>query len=236
MTGLKQNAADASSELASMTRKTFLASALVVGAAALLPNKGATLAVAAEAGDADGVAEDEGVRYDTYGSQMGFWVETDKCVDCGTCAHKCNRANQTPENQAPRRKIIEAENSRGETVFASMSCMHCLDPSCMAVCPAGAISKRERDGAVVVDHNRCIGCKYCFEACPFSVPKYNDKGMYKCDFCIENGTYPDDTPACVKGCPHDALHFDTIEHILAEHGDEVTPLTGITGPSVLLSK
>ena len=113
--------------------------------------------------------------------------------------------------------------------------MHCLDPSCAAVCPAGAITKRESDGAVVVNHDRCIGCKYCFEACPFSVPKYNERGMYKCDFCIENGTYPSQEPACVQGCPHDALHFGSIEDILAQHGDDIVPLTGITGPSVLLS-
>lgn len=213
-----------------LTRKTFLAGTLAAGSAALFSSK--TRAFAEEEGE----PHDEPRRYDSYGFQMGFWVETEKCIDCGTCAHKCNRANETPENQAPRRKIVEATNSRGENVFVSISCMHCLDPSCMSVCPAGAISKRERDGAVVVDHQRCIGCKYCFEACPFSVPKYNDEGMYKCDFCIENGTYPNDGPACVQGCSHDALHFGKINEILEEHGDVIVPLTAITGPSMLLSR
>lgn len=217
-----------------MSRKAFLAGALAVGAAAILPKADDPFAQAAE--EASSALEQDASGYGLDGSQMGFWIETSKCVDCGTCAHKCDRANSTPESQASRRKIVEAKNKRGETVFVSLSCMHCLDPSCMAVCPAGAISKREQDGAVMVNHDRCIGCKYCYEACPFSVPKYNEAGMYKCDFCIENGTYPNDAPACVKGCPHDALHFDSIERILAEHGDEAIPLTGITGPSIILSK
>lgn len=215
-----------------LTRKAFIA-ACAVGSAAALSAEG--LAFASD-GD-EPIEEDGGQSFGhTYGMQLGFWVETGKCVDCGTCAHKCDRANGTPEDQASRRKIIEARNRRGKDVYVSVSCMHCLDPSCMEVCPAGAISKREADGAVVVDHDRCIGCKYCYEACPFSVPKYNDKGMYKCDFCIENGTYPREAPACVQACPHDALHFGIINDILAEQGDAVVTLTATTGPSVLLSR
>lgn len=226
----KTNEEELAGKATPITRKTFLAGALVVGSAAVLSAQGSAFA------EEDEATSEEAGPYDSYGVQMGFWVETGKCVDCGTCAHKCNRANKTPEGEAPRRRIVEATNSHGEDVFVSVSCMHCLDPSCMAVCPAGAISKRESDGAVVVDHNRCIGCKYCYEACPFSVPKYNEQGMYKCDFCIENGTYPDSAPACVQGCPHDALHFGAIDDFIAEHGDDIVPLTGVTGPSVLLSR
>lgn len=214
---------------AAMTRKTFLAATLAASSAAVLAAGGVAFA------DGEEQPQDQADQAEA-GKQKGFFIETDKCVDCGTCAHKCNRANKTPEDQAPRRKIVEASDSHGKTIFASVSCMHCLDPSCMAVCPAGAISKREQDGAVVVDHGRCIGCKYCYEACPFSVPKYNDQGMYKCDFCIENGTYPENEPACVQGCPHDALHFGVIEDFIAQHGNDIVPLTGITGPSVLLSR
>ena len=216
----------AMAETSSMTRGTFVAGALAAGAAIMV---GGTAFADAP------ITPDAPRSLDGYGYQMGFWVELGKCVDCGTCAHKCNRANHKPEAQAPRRRIIEATTGRGKAVFASMSCMHCLDPSCMAVCPAGAISKRDKDGAVVVDHAKCIGCKYCFQACPFEVPRYNDRGMYKCDFCIENGTYPDAMPACVAACPHDALHFGSIEAMLAQHQGKVTPLTGITGPNVLIS-
>ena len=214
-------------EAPSMTREAFVAGALAAGAVAVLAG--------GEAFAETGEATPSERRWDAYGTQMGFWVELGKCVDCGTCAHKCNRANAKPEAEAPRRRIVEAVTGKGKAVFASMSCMHCLDPSCMAVCPAGAISKREKDGAVVVDHKKCIGCRYCFEACPFEVPRYNESGMYKCDFCIENGTYPDATPACAAACPHDALHFGSIEAMLAAHKGKIVPLTGITGPNVLLS-
>lgn len=215
-----------------LTRRAFIA-ACAVGSAAVLAGEGVAFA---DEENATNENSDEQSFGHTYGEQLGFWIETSKCVDCGTCAHKCNRANETPENQASRRKIVEAKNSRGKEVFVSISCMHCLDPSCMEVCPAAAITKRESDGAVVVDHNRCIGCKYCYEACPFSVPKYNENGMYKCDFCIENGTYPAGAPACVQACPHDALHFGIINDIIAEHGDSIVALTATTGPSVLLSR
>ena len=212
-----------------LTRASFVAGAVALSSAALISAHGR--AQAAEAGDTDEVA----YRWGSYGTQMGFWIETANCVDCGTCAHKCNRANNIPEGQAPRRRIVESVTSKGIKVYVSTSCMHCLDPSCMAVCPAGAITKRDKDGAVVVDHKRCIGCKYCFQACPFSVPRYNDQGMYKCDFCIENGTYPKADPACVQACPHDALHFGPISALIEQLGDKAVPLTGITGPSVLLS-
>ncbi len=71
----------------------------------------------------------------------------------------------------------------------------------------GAIAKRPEDGIVVVDKSKCIGCHYCFMACPFGVPQYTDEGMDKCDCCIGNGVTPGDTPHCVLACPTQALQF-----------------------------
>ena len=85
--------------------------------------------------------------------------------------------------------------------------MHCANPGCASVCPAGAIAKRPEDGIVVVDKSKCIGCHYCFMACPFGVPQYTDEGMDKCDCCIGNGVTPGDTPHCVLACPTQALQF-----------------------------
>lgn len=213
-----------------ITRRNLLGAAAFAGTAAALGSVGT--AAAEPAAD---FAEQEAAWIGSWKDQMGFWVDTKKCEDCGTCAHACRRANETPEDQACRRKIIVAESSRGEVRYVSVSCMHCSDPSCMAVCPAGAISKRPSDGAVVVDSGLCIGCKYCYQACPFEVPRYGKDGMTKCDMCIGNGIYPGETPACAARCPHDALHFGRIRELLEMAGGDAVAVTGITGPSLIVS-
>lgn len=207
---------------------------VIVGAAALLGTSVAvgTIGMPAEASEA---AEEQPSWSGLWSDQVGFWVDTKNCVDCGTCAHACRRANNTPEDEPCRRKILECVTDAGAVKYVSVSCMHCSDPSCMAVCPAGAISKRASDGAVVVDRDRCIGCKYCYQACPFEVPRYNKGGMTKCDLCIGNGRYPEETPACAARCPHNALHFGTIRDLLQAAGDDAVAVTGITGPSLIVT-
>lgn len=167
--------------------------------------------------------------------QVGFWVNTRNCVDCGTCAHACRRANNTPEDEQCRRQILVCRRKTGGTAYVSVSCMHCSDPLCVKVCPAGAIIKRSEDGVVYVNSKRCIGCRYCFQACPFGVPHYTSHGMDKCDCCLGNGRYPDGLPACVEACPHDALHFGEIRSLIEEAGDNAIAVTGITGPSLVVS-
>ncbi|NLF15511.1 MAG: 4Fe-4S dicluster domain-containing protein, partial [Anaerolineaceae bacterium] len=120
--------------------------------------------------------------------------------------------------------------------FVSMSCLHCGDPACASVCPTGAITKRAEDGIVVVDQDKCIGCHYCFYACPFGVPQYGPDGkMYKCDFCLDR-LEEGKEPACVATCPTGALHSGTMEE-LAKRAEEkaAKSLVGATQPSVLVS-
>jgi len=103
---------------------------------------------------------------------------------------------------------------RGEawvsSVFAyniSLACNHCEEPICAEVCPAGAIAKRA-DGLVLIDPDRCIGCKYCSWACPYGAPQYDAEAghMTKCTFCAEDldAGLP---PSCVAACPLRALDF-----------------------------
>ena len=74
----------------------------------------------------------------------------------------------------------------------------------MRVCPAGAISK-DAHGIVKVNPDVCIGCKYCFQACPYEVPKYNSVSMDKCDCCQGSGVAIGEDPYCVRACKFGAL-------------------------------
>jgi Fe-S-cluster-containing dehydrogenase component len=113
--------------------------------------------------------------------------------------------------------------------------MHCEHPACVAVCPSGALSKREEDGIVVVDKETCINCKSCLAACPFDVPQYDEK-MDKCDACLSLGRLEREQPRCVITCPCQALHFgelSELEELAAKKGG--VRMEGLTLPSVYLS-
>jgi formate dehydrogenase iron-sulfur subunit len=106
----------------------------------------------------------------------------------------------------------------GGTRYARASCMHCLEPSCVAACLVGGIRKSP-EGPVIYDPTKCIGCRYCMLACPFHVPRYEwDKPvpfMRKCNLCAER-VRDGNRPACVEACPHDALRFGEREALIRE--------------------
>ena len=74
-----------------------------------------------------------------------------------------------------------------ETVHFPKSCLHCEDPPCVPVCPTGASYKRPEDGIVLVDYDKCIGCKYCSWACPYGAREIDEqqKVMKKCTLCVD---------------------------------------------------
>jgi anaerobic dimethyl sulfoxide reductase subunit B (iron-sulfur subunit) len=77
----------------------------------------------------------------------------------------------------------------------------------VAACPEVAISKRVKDGRVVVDETLCTNCGICAEACAFDVPQFGDNGiMQKCDFCLDQ-QLARAVPPCVDTCPGGALSF-----------------------------
>jgi Fe-S-cluster-containing dehydrogenase component len=107
----------------------------------------------------------------------------------------------------------------------------------MGACPVNAISKRKSDGIVLIDQDKCIGCRRCIWACPYGAPRFNltTKKAEKCTFCvhrIDTGLQP----ACVTTCVGDALHFGEMKEIQAMAG--TSPTTDgladilITGPNV----
>ena len=87
---------------------------------------------------------------------------------------------------------------------------------------------------MTVDHDRCIGCKYCYQACPFGVPHYTSAGMDKCDLCLEAGVALGEAPNCVQACKFRALHFGTIDDLVAGSGGRAKKIEASTGPSYVL--
>lgn len=163
--------------------------------------------------------------------QYGFWVDTVRCDNCGECVKACREAHQCEEGDPSRRTILSLYDDFGNVRYASTSCMHCSVPSCESVCPAGAIKKRSEDGLVCVDQDRCIGCKYCYQACPFAVPRYTEKGMDKCDGCASLG----EAPKCVEACKRGALHYGEISELVEKTGGRARAIEASTGPNCLFS-
>lgn len=203
-----------------LTRRAFAHGCALLGGIAAL---GAVSGCVSSASAADGEPL----------SQCGFLVDMGKCVGCGKCAVACRQYNHLSPDTPDRRTIATFENARQENVYVSTSCMHCDDPNCMRVCPAGAISKGDA-GIVSVDKDKCIGCKYCYQACPYGVPNYNSEAMDKCDCCLGAGIAPGDTPYCAQACMFGALKYGPIEELKESARGKAVPVGDQCGPNCYL--
>jgi anaerobic dimethyl sulfoxide reductase subunit B (iron-sulfur subunit) len=168
--------------------------------------------------------------------QYGFFCDVSRCVQCHTCEVACQGVHNL-EPGIHWRRVAETWSGEFPNVtraFFSQACMHCAEPACLEVCPTGAITKRAEDGIVVVDRDKCNGCRDCLPACPFGVPQFGADGtMQKCDFCIESGR----EPACVVSCPAEALHYGTMEELPEfAAGKSAEKLSGPTEPSIVILK
>jgi molybdopterin-containing oxidoreductase family iron-sulfur binding subunit len=100
----------------------------------------------------------------------GMVIDTRRCVGCRACVLACKAENKTPPGVSYTVVFEEILENRpnDKPVFMTKPCFHCEHPPCTDVCPVSATYKREQDGIVVVDYDRCIGCRYCMTACPYS--------------------------------------------------------------------
>lgn len=140
-----------------------------------------------------------------------FVFDPNRCTGCGACAVGCWMENRAEQGLAWRQ--VHTFNPRrlpGLPLFhLSLACHHCEDPACLRNCPADAYTKDAATGAVTVQAERCIGCRYCTWACPHDAPKFNAAcgTIEKCTFCpsrLAQGL----EPACVARCPVAALGFE----------------------------
>jgi Fe-S-cluster-containing dehydrogenase component len=116
--------------------------------------------------------------------RWGMVIDLDKCVGCQACTAACRMENNTAiagPDQADRGRAIlwnevipsvEGEYPNVKMRFIPRPCMHCDDPACIKVCPVQATYKNA-DGTVIVDYERCIGCRFCTVACPYTARYFN---------------------------------------------------------------
>jgi anaerobic dimethyl sulfoxide reductase subunit B (iron-sulfur subunit) len=182
-------------------------------------------------------------------TQYAFYFDSSACSGCKACQVACKDKHNLPLGILWRRvyEVTGGEwTRRGEawltTVFAyniSLACNHCEHPICVEVCPSGAMHQRA-DGIVLVDADKCLGCRYCSWACPYGAPQYDEQAghMTKCTLCAEelDASLP---PACVAACPLRALDCGERAELAAKYGalDAVYPLppAELTGPSLILT-
>ena len=147
-------------------------------------------------------------------------IDLTRCRGCKACVVACKEQNELPADgpdQLSSHTWTAVQNQQG--TFVRRQCMHCLDPTCVSVCPVGALQKHA-SGPVTYDEDRCMGCRYCMVACPFQVPKYEWESalprVQKCIFCAEKRLKYGQQPACAQVCPTGATTFGQRQAIIRE--------------------
>lgn len=185
-------------------------------------------------------AGDDGVD-DADGTQLGMTIDLERCIACLLCVEACKEENDT-DRGAHWMHVFRYTEDESDEMDGSLPrpCQHCTRPSCTYVCPTQARFKRGKDGLVLVDHDVCIGCKYCSIACPYGVnflgtdeptdkspgfghSRTDDEGravagsppegvMGKCTFCVhrQDSEGLAGTTACEQACPVDAISFGDV--------------------------
>jgi molybdopterin-containing oxidoreductase family iron-sulfur binding subunit len=163
-------------------------------------------------------------------------LDLTRCIGCNACTVACKIENGTPDDHYWCRVYTEETGTFPDvkTMYVPALCNHCADAPCVTVCPTGASYQRD-DGIVLIDPDKCIGCRACMTACPYAARFYLRKGVLeagyhgertdfeekkwelfqegtvtKCTFCahrVDEGL----EPACVITCPTDARIFGDLD-------------------------
>jgi formate dehydrogenase iron-sulfur subunit len=152
-------------------------------------------------------------RRPVAGEQYRFHFDMTRCIGCRCCEVACSEQNGNPI-EINWRRVGEIEGGTypfTQRLYLSMSCNHCLEPSCLKGCPVNAYTKDSVTGIVRHSADTCIGCAYCTWNCPYGAPQYNPaRGVVgKCDLCyhrLEQGR----APACADACPEGAIRIELV--------------------------
>ena len=137
-----------------------------------------------------------------------IYVKEKWCLGCYLCEYYCAYANSGVSDMVKALKgvkinpriRIEEENG----VSFAVSCRHCKDPLCVKSCITGSL--RIVDGVITFNKEKCVGCYTCILSCPYGAVMPSEGGVIqKCELCIKNSC---GSPACVRGCPNQAIVFE----------------------------
>ena len=177
--------------------------------------------------------------------QWAMVFDLRRCDGCGHCSDACSQMHYLSHG-IEWIKVYHLTGSLGQKYYVPRPCMQCENPPCLRVCPVRATFKAA-DGVTLVDQNVCIGCRMCMGACPYaaryfvfqnppSVPSTLQKPspewpvpqikgtVGKCVFCVHN-TRIGKLPACVTGCPMEAIYYGDLATDLATNGHEAVKLS-----------
>ena len=169
-------------------------------------------------------------------------IDLAKCNNARKCISSCQKMHYQPEDKEWVQVKLMKDSQDGAPYWFPKTCFHCDNPPCVKVCPVNATYKRS-DGLVLIDSERCIGCKFCMAACPYSTRVFNwtepeqpeeaELCSYspessvpsvlgtvdKCDFCPDMarlGKLPD----CVTACPNGVFYFGDQNEDTVTNGEE----------------
>ena len=177
------------------------------------------------------VSNDE-ARKGIHGKKFVMVIDLARCKNVRACQTACNHMHQVHPGQNWIKVLSMEDADHTAPYWQPTTCMHCDEPPCVKVCPVDATFKRE-DGIVLIDSDRCIGCRFCMAACPYSTRVFNweepevtkevaqqpyscessmpqKKGTVgKCDFCPDM-TRKGELPHCVSACPNGVFMLSLI--------------------------
>ena len=215
------------------SRRSFLTSAAKILAVGVLAPAGGLAVAKSVYGQESSQNNTSGPKI-WQGKHWGFVVDTNKCIGCARCVKACKLENGVPMDKEVYRTWVERflefseddvriDSPNGgldfkqvdaipeKQFFVPKLCNQCHNPPCVQVCPVAA-TYRTGDGVVLVDRKRCIGCRYCIQACPYGARFLHPELRVadKCTWCyhrISKGMQP----ACVEICPVGARKFGNLD-------------------------
>jgi len=157
----------------------------------------------------------EKTKADGKQKRWGMVIDLSRCIGCHTCVKACKEENDLPEGVEWCR-VNKIGEKNGKVYWLPSLCMQCANPPCLLVCPTGATYKR-KDGIVLIDESKCIGCRMCTWACPYGARQIDPTTGFatKCTFCfqrVDRGL----KPACVEACPTHARIFGDLNDPTSE--------------------
>lgn len=180
-------------------------------------------------------------RQGLAGHKFVMVIDLAKCKNARKCVEACQEGHMLPKDHEWIKLYLLQDDKNTAKYWFPRPCFHCDKPMCVSVCPVGATYKRD-DGIVLVDNQRCIGCKFCMTGCPYSARVFNWKDpevklppdhvydpetnippvegtVGKCVFCADN-LRKNLLPRCVTACPMGVIYFGDLVEDTVTNGEE----------------